>query len=76
MCTRRQAIDIIMKEKRGTIVSIKRQIGDLYDSFVVLGFIKERLVLNDVAKGKGENVEWEVTPLASRKREFYRLLSE
>lgn len=77
MCTRRQAISIIVGQKHGTIAAIKRQIGDrLYDSFVILGFIEERPVLNNVASESDELIEWEATRLATQKSEFYRLLPE
>ena len=74
MCTRRQAIDIIVKEKQGTIESIKSRIGDLYESFVTLGFISERLTMNAVSVADATLVECEATQLAERQSKFYSLL--
>ncbi len=58
MCTRRQAIAIIVKQKQGTIDAIKDQIGELYESFVILGFIRERIYLSKLSSGSSDMVEW------------------
>lgn len=76
MCTRRQAIAIIVKEKRGTIDAIKDQIGELYESFVILGFIRERIFLSKLSSNTSELIEWEVTERAVKKHKFYSLLPE
>lgn len=76
MCTRRQAITIIVREKQGTISAIKDQIGELYESFVILGFIRERIFLSNLSSDSSEIVEWEVTERAVKKHKFYSLLPE
>lgn len=76
MCTRRQAIAIIVREKQGTIKAIKDQIGELYESFVILGFIRERIFLSNLSSDTSDLIEWEVTERAVKKHEFYNLLPE
>ena len=76
MCTRRQAIAIIVKEQQGTISAIKDKIGDLYESFVILGFIRERIFLSNLSSCSSDSVEWEVTERAKNKHKFYSLLPE
>lgn len=76
MCTRRQAIAIIVKQKQGTIDAIKDQIGELYESFVILGFIRERIYLSKLSSGSSDIVEWEATERAVKKHKFYSLLPE
>ena len=71
MCTRRQAIAIIVREKQGTIRAIKDKIGDLYESFVILGFIKERIFLSNLSSGSSDIVEWEATERAIMERKDY-----
>lgn len=76
MCTRRQAIAIIVREKHGTISAIKEQIGELYESFVILGFIRERLFLSSLSSNSSNWIEWEATDRALKKHQFYNLLPE
>lgn len=76
MCTRRQAIAIIVSEQQGTIRAIKNKIGDLYESFVILGFIRERIFLSNISSGSSDIVEWEATERAIKKHKFYSLIPE
>lgn len=76
MCTRRQAIAIIVSEQQGTIRAIKDKIGDLYESFVILGFIRERIFLSNISSGSSDIVEWEATERAIKKHKFYSLIPE
>ncbi len=73
MCTRKQAIALIVKGKQGTISAIKAQIGEFYESFVILGFIKERLSLNSLSSSTPDSIEWEATNRAIEKNKFYNL---
>lgn len=76
MCTRRQAIAIVVREKQGTISAIKDQIGELYESFVILGFIRERIFLSGPSSDSSNLIEWEATDRAIKKHKFYNLLPE
>lgn len=76
MCTRKEAIEIIVTAKRGNTNDLRKRIGRLYDSFVILGFITELLpVPKEVYRGrdKKNNLEWEATNLAMEKARFFRL---
>ncbi len=75
MCTRKQAIQIIVKEKSGNKKDLRKKIGTFYESFVTLGFITELLpVPKEFQKPLTiKNVDWEVTELAVKKAKFFRL---
>ena len=76
MCTRKQAIATVVSLKKGTIQELKDHIGDeFYRSFVVLGYINERLKVTGPVK-TGHRIEWEATERATRKNDFYNLLAE
>ncbi len=75
MCTRKQAIQIIVTEKYGNTEKLREQIGAFYDSFVTLGFITELLPIPVEMRSSrtSEKVDWEVTDLAIKKARFFRL---
>ncbi len=76
MCTRRQAISLVVHHKCGTIREIQTLIGNFYDSFVTLGLISERLPSpsgTSTATG-GRIIEWEATELATEKARIFNLI--
>jgi len=75
MCTRKQALQIIVTEKCGNTEKLRRQIGAFYDSFVSLGFITELLPIPVEMRNSriSNEVDWEVTDLARKKARFFRL---
>lgn len=76
MCTRKQAIATVVSLKKGTIQELIDSIGDeFYHSFVVLGYINERLKVSGSVKTE-RRIEWEATERATRKNDFYNLLAE
>lgn len=76
MCTRRQAIQIVVEKNYGTVRDLKNLIGDFYDSFVMLGLISERLPSpSGVSRRKDEPIiEWEATELAAEKARIFNLV--
>lgn len=76
MCTRRQAIQIVVEKNYGTIRDLKDRIGDFYDSFVMLGLISERLPSpSGESIRNGESIiEWEATELATEKARIFNLV--
>lgn len=62
MCTRKQAIKLVVTSKRGSIKTLRDSIGSFYDKFLMLGIIKEILPDPDNDSEKSEN--WEATEVA------------
>ena len=47
MCTLQEAVAYVVSHKQGTIRDLRKQIGDFYDSFILLGMIEECIPAHD-----------------------------
>lgn len=69
MCTRKQAIEHVVMGKRGSKSELRKKIGHLYESFVMLGIIKE--ILPDPESSLSSSESWTVTEIAMQNALLY-----
>lgn len=75
MCTKVDAIRIVVTQKSGMKSMLIDRIGRHYDSFVTLGLIAEFVPVPEALKQQGYkgNADWVATDLAKEKAKFYNL---
>lgn len=69
MCTRKQAIEHVVTDKRGSKKELRKKIGHFYESFVMLGIIQEILPEPDSSTSSPKN--WTVTDIAMQNAMLY-----
>ena len=74
MCTRKQAIEHVVNNKRGSKKELRRKIGHFYESFLMLGIIQE--VLPDPDSYASSSDSWAVTDIAIQNAVLYGIKIE
>lgn len=70
MCTRKFAIQTVIKETSGSKDALIGKIGHFYEAFLTMGFIREKISID--RNGPSSNrIQWEATPLANERADFF-----
>lgn len=69
MCTRKQAMEQVVKDQGGSRRDLRKKIGHFYESFVMLGIIQELLPEPDSTASA--SVTWKITAVARQNAVLY-----